>query len=67
MQSLLKGCCLAKVTCTGLPLRGRPYGEKELLVPFYLLGTALLKGSQKKTSVRRHGSSALAMTVLAKE
>lgn len=45
----------------------RPYCEKEFLIPFYLLGTAPLKGSKKNTSARRHGTLALTMTVLAKE
>lgn len=45
----------------------RPYGEEEFLIPFYLLGTAPLKGSKRNTSARRHCTSALAMTVLAKE
>ena len=45
----------------------RPYGEKEILIPFYLLGTVPLKGSKRNTSARRYGTSALAITLLAKE
>lgn len=45
----------------------RLYGEKEFLIPFYLLGIVPLKGSKRNTSARKHGTSALAITVLVKE